>query len=238
MASTARDFGKDPSILDPSIGRVPSISKDPTSAPTAIAQIAPWASEDISFSPSSAFPEGACDGGQDNMQYPTALRPGTGRTGMSDSPDALSFQDERRPSLASATTVSSQGSSSKVSESRRKKLAGFFGEEPSGQESQRNSESSIPMAGQRTESSHSYRDRNNSLQANNNNDSQAISPAVSRPRTPLPSSDVVPWLFQNFQVSSRGLICSTQSMQVCLVFESIFLPNLEGPLALEVVKSI
>ena len=237
MASTARDFGKNTSILDPSTGRAPSISKDTPSASTTIAQIAPWASEDISVSPSSAFAEGACDGGQDNMQYPTALRPGTGRTGMSDSPDALSLQDERRPSLASATTVSSQGSSSKVSESRRKKLAGFFGEEPSRHESQRNSESSIPMAGQRTESSHSYRDRNNSLQANNN-DSQAISPAGSRPRTPLPSSDVVPWLFQNFQVSSRGLIRSTQSKQVCLVFESIFLPNLEGPLALEVVKSI
>lgn len=197
-------------MLDTSAGRVPSISNDPPSASTPINSIAPWASEDVSVSPFSVFSsEGARGGVQDDMRVSSSLRPGTGGTAMTESPDTLSFEDVRRPSLASTTTVSSHGSGSKVGVSRKKKLAGFFGEDPSSQESQRkNSDSSIPMIGQRTHSSQSYRDRNESQ----------VSPAASRPRTPLPSSDVVPWLFQNFQVSLRDLICQTQSMQVCFSF--------------------
>lgn len=210
MAPAARDYQRDLSMLDISAGRVPSISNDPPSASTSISNIAPWASEGVSVSPFSVFPsEGARGGVQDDMRFPSSLRPGTRGTTMTESPDALSFEDERRPSLASTTTVSSHGSGSKVGVSRKKKFAGLFGEDLSSQESQRkNSDSSIPMIGQRTQSSQSYRDRN---------DSQA-SPAASRPRTPLPSSDVVPWLFQNFQVSLHDLICQTQSMQVCLFF--------------------
>lgn len=202
-------------MLDTSGGRVPSISNDPPSASTPIANIAPWASEEVSMSPFSGFPSGSAKVGvKDDMKLNTSLRPGTGETGLSESPDALFFEDERRPSVASTTTVSSHGSGSKLGASRMKKLAGFFGEDPSNQESERkNSGSSILMMDQRTQSSQSNRDRNNSTQANN--DSQ-VSPAASRPRTPLPSSDVVPWLFQNFQVSSRDFICQTQSMQVCL----------------------
>lgn len=201
-------------MLDTSAGRIPSISNDPPSASTPINNIAPWASGDVSVSPFSVFPSDSAKGGvKEGMRF--SLRPGTRSTARPEFSDTLSFEDERRPSVASTTTTSSHGSGSKVGASKKKKLAGFFGEDPSSKESQRNiSDSSIPMVGQRTQSSQSYRDPNSSTQANN--DSQA-SPAASRPRTPLPSSDIVPWLFQNFQVSSRDLICQTQSTQVCLV---------------------
>ena len=230
MASAPRDYRRDLSMLDTSAGRIPSISNDPPSASTPLANIAPWTTEEISISPFSVFPSESAKGGvKDDMQFPSSLRPGTGGTGLSESPDALSFEDERRPSVASTTTVSSHGSGSRIGASKKKKLAGFFGEDPSSQESQRkNSESSITMVDQRTQSSHSYRDRNNSMQANN--DSQ-VSPAASRPRTPLPSSDVVPWLFQNFQVSSRDLICQTQSTQVCLDLRLSSGPASEAPFA-------
>src|SRR5690242_8371368 len=57
-------------------------------------------------------------------------RPDTARTNTSDSPDYEG--DARRPSIASATTVSSTGSRSSAANGRfHKSLKGFFGEDPS-----------------------------------------------------------------------------------------------------------
>jgi adenylate cyclase len=117
--------------------------------------------------------------------------------------------DDRRPSIASATTVSSSGSKSSVSGRVHKKLQGFFGEEYKGLEetSRQNSESSS-MQGARpglTPTSSAQRDRNNSVD-DGVKESSPPSPSSSRPRTPAqqgPSYDVTPWAFQDSQVSSH-----------------------------------
>lgn len=121
-------------------------------------------------------------------------------------PNGMGFPDDdnmRRPSVASASTMSSSGSKSSVSGKFHKKLGAFFGDEYTGLQdssSRQNSESSsmqnlpaFALGGGRG------RDRNNSL-----NDavrgSGPPSPSSSRPRTPAPSSEVTPWVYQDTQV--------------------------------------
>ncbi|KAI9738841.1 MAG: cysteinyl-tRNA synthetase [Cirrosporium novae-zelandiae] len=130
-------------------------------------------------------------------QISPTFRPGTSRTGISDSPDHGYFGDERRPSVASNTTVSSQGSRSSTSGGRfHKRLQGFFGDEFPGH-SQHGSETSLPINLQGgSRDAFRPRDRTNSVKTNGTAD-RPISPSSSRPRTPVPSSDVTPWVFQN-----------------------------------------
>ena len=138
-------------------------------------------------------------------------RPISSRKGVNEPVDTSGYENERRPSAASFTTVGSQDSGSKTSNGRSsyKKLAGFFADDANGRESPHSSETSIAPAGYRENSIHSHRTRNNSLQTNH--DGRPTTPATSRPRTPLPSSDVVPWLFQDFKVSLfDGILCVTQ----------------------------
>lgn len=112
-------------------------------------------------------------------------------------PNGLNFgldPDHRRPSVASATTVSSSGSRTSAGPKSQKKLKGFFGENyiPSADESRsrHNSEASLVQDGGRY--------RKNSV-----NDpalrSGPPSPTSSRPRTPGvgPSNEVTPWEFQD-----------------------------------------
>lgn len=119
--------------------------------------------------------------------------------------------DDRRPSIASATTVSSSGSKSSLGGKFHKKLQGFFGEDfpgtPGNEGSRHNSEtssmqSSLPAFAPGGGSA--ARNRNNSLQDSMLRSSRPDSPAESRPRTPGPgpSSEVTPWVFQDYQVSS------------------------------------
>ncbi|KAF2173730.1 hypothetical protein M409DRAFT_16004 [Zasmidium cellare ATCC 36951] len=115
--------------------------------------------------------------------------------------------EDRRPSIASATTVSSTGSKNSISGRVHKKLQGFFGEDVQGQitdgkgSSRQNSETSSMQNGQLppfAPGGGSGRNRNNSM-----NDailrSGPPSPSSSRPRTPAPqpSSEVTPWVFQD-----------------------------------------
>lgn len=156
--------------------------------------------------PSSAFQTTFYNDSSDNLsqtsQLSPGVRPGSGRTGnTSDSPEVGFFNDERRPSLASVTTASSSGSKSSMSRTGgfHKKLQGFFGEDFTGKES---SEASLPLQESRKEHrAPSYtrqRERNHS----HSNSRRDQSPAsLSRPRTPVPSSDVVPFLYQDSQVS-------------------------------------
>jgi adenylate cyclase len=112
-------------------------------------------------------------------------------------------QDDRRPSVASATTVSSSGSKSSIGRGFHKQLRGFFGDEFPG-DSRQGSDTSLTTSTQfrdDTQSSRSIRNRNNSV------NSRPTSPTSSRPRTPLPSSEVTPWDFQDFKV--RGFVAST-----------------------------
>lgn len=126
-------------------------------------------------------------------------------------PNGMGFpndRDDRRPSVASATTVSSSGSKSSLSNKFHKKLHGFFGEDPystqdNGSYSRQNSETSSLKGGVLPSfAPGASRNRNNSM-----NDgmlrSGPPSPTSSRPRTPAapgPSSEVTPWVFQD-QVS-------------------------------------
>lgn len=132
----------------------------------------------------------------------SALRPTQNPPG-SDSPDAAYFNDERRPSVASVTTTaSSQASKSSGQRGGLRKLQGFFGEEFPGRDS---SETSLPPSFAGKESrSHSYshtprphRDRNYSSATDHTRDA---SPSSSRPRTPVPAPEVVPFLYQEAEV--------------------------------------
>jgi adenylate cyclase len=141
----------------------------------------------------------------DNLssQASPGFRPGTGLTGNSnatDSPAEPCFGDERRPSVASVTTASSQGSRSSVSRTGiHKKLQTFFGEDFPGKDA---SDTSLPSHGKEARShsfARSHRDR--TLSSATDTTQRDASPAPSRPRTPIPSSDVVPFLYQDSQVS-------------------------------------
>jgi len=123
-------------------------------------------------------------------------------------PDGMRFPtdgDDRRPSVASGTTVSSTGSKSSFSGKYKKKLQGFFGEEypgADGSASRQNSETSsiqgaplpafAPGGGSR--------ERDNSVNDAMLRSTPPSPTNVSRPRTPRPSSEVTPWVYQDAQV--------------------------------------
>ncbi len=224
MTGTIYDYRKDLACLDTSGGSIPSFSRDPPSAVKPNAEVAPWTVNDgLTVSKGGAASEIFFDDEHCKFQSSPSFRPDTGGTGTSGSPDRLSYGDERRPSVASATTISSQNSNSNSRASisrgtRRSKIAGFFGDDSNGRESSRSSDTSILPRIQRehSTSSASQRDRNNSINAFNH-DGPPLSPSNSRPRTPLPSSDVTPWLFQDFKVSLHVCrSCVTQSLPLCM----------------------
>ncbi len=201
-----RNYRRDLSVLDTSGGSVPSFSRNPPTSTNMNGPRRQWAPyNNPVVMPSSAFP-GSFDESNENLP---PFRPGTGRTAASDSPDIGYYGDgsERRPSIASATTVSSTGSKSSVNKTfpKSKKLQGFFGEDFVGRDSRRGSATSLqPHSNRRRDaSSHSQRDRNNSQSTTYAGEGRTASPNNSRPRTPTPapSSDVVPFLYQDFQVS-------------------------------------
>lgn len=158
-------------------------------------------------------------------QYSSGLHGLGSRTGASsslglqDSPEHLYSPNDRRPSEASVTTTaSSTGSKASGHRGNMRKLQGFFGEEFPGRDS---SESSLPTSymgkDQRSRSySHTrptHRDRNYSNATDHTRDA---SPASSRPRTPVPAPEVVPFLYQDNNVS---LTCVSESLL-------LFLPHL------------
>ncbi len=126
----------------------------------------------------------------------TSRRPDTARTNTSDSPDYEG--DARRPSIASATTVSSTGSRNSAANSRfHKSLKGFFGEDPS--DSRKGSTANLPDQIPPPASSEKPAQRSGSTQTQNTVDDRPKTPA------PPPSSDVTPWAYQNFEdVSNYG----------------------------------
>lgn len=185
---------------------MPQIQHNP---PTATSQIAPWMSSNGSSTPSGAVPTSFFNDSSDNLSLGSQLSPGFapsnsrhGTGTFQDSPDAPYFNDGRRPSAASILTASSTGSRASGPRGGFRKLQGFFGEEFPGRDS---SESSLPTSivgkDQRGRSySHSrpsHRDRNYSNATDHTRD---ISPSSSRPRTPVPSSEVVPFLYQDNNV--------------------------------------
>ena len=185
----------------------------------ATADIAPWAN-DSAFGAGSFDTGGLLDNSIGRKQAQSSLRPSTGQSTTSEPPDPIFFPDDRRPSVISATSASSQASSSKPKNSRRvhnKKLVGFFGEDS--RESSKSSDTSVATTNQRDHSTSSHSRRNNSVYTNNSIDGRPASENSSRPRTP-PSSDVTPWLFQDFKVSPRAGVCVTL-LQVCFFAGSV-----------------
>ncbi|KAF2478007.1 PP2C-domain-containing protein [Lindgomyces ingoldianus] len=192
---------KELAVLETSGSRIPSISHNP---PTATSPIPPWisATANGSVMPSSVFSSFFNDSNEDIAQLSPGFRPSSGKE------DNMGFpSDDRRPSVASATTVSSSGSKSSISRGFHKKLQGFFGEEFPG-DSRQNSDTSLTTPyGAEPQPTRVSRNRTNSVNntLGSSMNSRPGSPASSRPRTPLPSSEVTPWEFQDYkEMPSQG----------------------------------
>lgn len=212
MSGTIRDLPRAIGNVQPS--RAPHAPMHEMSEQASNAEIAPWASGgSLAAGPTASG--GLYDTSNGQHQRPSSIRPGTGQSGASDLPDPVSWCDDRRPSVISVTSASSQSSILRPTDNRRaahKKLAGFFGED--GRESLKGSDTSIATTGQRDHSTSSRSKRNNSVYTNST-DGRPTSETSSRARTP-PSSDVTPWLFQDFKVSLRVRVCYTKSPSLLL----------------------
>ena len=204
-------------------GRIPSISRNPPTASSANSN-PPWATSgsnggtNIANSVWSSFFN---DSDNDDVAQ---LSPGFAPSGGNSREDAMGFpRDDRRPSVASAMTVSSSGSKSSFSRGFHKKLQNVFGEDFPG-DGRQNSDTSLNAARSHiteTQSLHAPRNRGNSLNntfGSRGYNSRPTSPTSSRPRTPQPSSEVTPWEFQEPQVSS----CLKQA-HLCLAFTMLLL---------------
>jgi hypothetical protein len=202
------DYRRDLAILDPAGGRS-SRNQHNNPSTGSLGQIAPWMTGNGSTASPAAPPDPApatfYNDSTDNLSLDSRLSPGIRTSisratpaGSTDSPDAAYFTDERRPSVASiTTTASSQGSRTSGARGGIRKLQGFFGEEFPGRDS---SETSLGQGKEHRSHSYSYsrphRDRNYSNATDHGRDN---SPA-SRPRTPVPAPEVVPFLYQEADV--------------------------------------
>ncbi|KAI1496585.1 protein phosphatase 2C [Biscogniauxia marginata] len=207
--SDLTNYRRDLAVLEPSGGRLPQIHRESASPhPNAQPNIVPWMSSN-SVAAANASPTTCAtsfyNDSSDNVSTGSQLSPGfrsgplrPAQTPNLDSPDTTPAEDDRRPSVASITTASSQGSKNSSGRGGIKKLQGFFGEEFPGRDG---SETSLPPVAQsqgKEQRSYSFgrarRGRNDSNATDNTG--REASPASSRPRTPIPSSDVVPFLYQ------------------------------------------
>lgn len=217
IKGTYLDYHEGKEKPESSKGSTPSVSKRTPSAEAPNADIAPWMDDGLpALSTHGLTSSNFFNDGLSKVQRSPSFRPDSGRTADSDSPDPMFLSNDRRPSLASATTVDSQNSLSKTSKSRGtpyKKAAAFFGDE--GRQSPRSSDTSIPSTLQREQTASSWHGSRHASR----DDGRPISPSSSRPRTPLPSSDVVPWLFQDFKVSIVVCVCVKRSACACLLKE-------------------
>ncbi|KAF3010796.1 cysteinyl-tRNA synthetase [Curvularia kusanoi] len=204
VSNDFRDYRKDLAVLQTSGGGVPSISRNPPTASSVIPN-PPWASSGTNGGTTMANSGWGSFFNNDSDNDDLAqLSPGFNATGGTAREDAMGFpRDDRRPSVASAMTVSSTGSKSSFSRGFHKKLQNVFGEDFPG-DGRQNSDSSLNGRSQITEtqSLHAPRHRGNSLGhtfGSGGFNSRPTSPTSSRPRTPQPSSEVTPWEFQGPQ---------------------------------------
>lgn len=189
-----------------SSANVPSINRQPPSATS-------WLStnnENQTQMPTSIFGGSFYNDSNENLgQISPGFAPPNGMRFPGDGED-------RRPSIASATTVSSTGSKSSIGGRVHKKLQGFFGEDVlpqpgQGNGSRQNSETSSMQGGVLP----AFAPGGNAGNRNNSVNGVILgsgppSPSSSRPRTPAPgpSSEVTPWVFQDTQVSRVESGCS------------------------------
>ncbi|KAF1939581.1 PP2C-domain-containing protein [Clathrospora elynae] len=191
------DHRKQLAVLETSGGRLPSISRVPPTAVSANSHVAPWSTPNGTNMANSVWSSFFNDSNEDLAQPSPGFRPGTGNR-----EDSMGFplKDNRRPSVASATTVSSQGSKSSVGRGFHKRLKNVFGEDFPVSDGRQNSDSSLnaPYGGD-AQSLRGLRNRGNSLNNTVGSSYQSRSGSLdaSRPRTPQPSSEVTPWDFQD-----------------------------------------
>ena len=174
-----------------------SIAPWDTQVPSSIKNVAPW-DDDPQAQLGGVRPFGQPHFNEsENVGQPsTSVRPSTGRIGTTDSPELEPF-DARRPSVASATTVSSQGSKSSSTGARfQKSLKSFFGDDLQS-DSRRASQTNLSEQERNGKDAGQTKTRNDSIKTQN-----TIQEA-SRPQTPVPSRDVTPWSFQQFSDVSR-----------------------------------
>ncbi|KAJ5038748.1 uncharacterized protein L3040_006428 [Drepanopeziza brunnea f. sp. 'multigermtubi'] len=199
------NYRRELAVLETGSGSIPKIQQQP---PTALGAnpVAPWMSNSngIVTSPTTAFGTSFYNDSSDNLsqgsQFSPGLKSGMGVAGNANPSDLNTdrsyFEDERRPSVASVATASSQGSKSSVSrQGIHKKLQTFFGEDFPGRDS---SDTSLPSHGKEARShsfARSHRERN--ISSATDKTQRDASPGPSRPRSPIPSSDVVPFLYQD-----------------------------------------
>ncbi|EME42487.1 adenylate cyclase-like protein [Dothistroma septosporum NZE10] len=199
----------------PADKNIPSISHHPPTATSAAPPMAPWNSNDndrAPHMPQSVFTGSFYnDSNEDLGQVSPRFTPGgpMGFTGDN---------EDRRPSIASATTVSSTGSAkNSISGRMHKKLQGFFGEDvrdamSEGRDSSRqNSEASSVHHGQGqlppfAPGGGTGRNRNNSMNDAMMRSGPPSPSSQSRPRTPIPqpSSEVTPWIYQDAESTPAG----------------------------------
>lgn len=213
--SDLANYRRELAVLETS--RVPQIQQvPPTAGPSA--QVAPWMASNGPNTP-SAMSTTFYNDSSDNISIASQLSPGhpaptpgarggqsaTAAMNSHEVPDAGYFNDGRRPSAASILTASSQGSKASATRGGLRKLQGFFGEEFPGRDS---SESSLPTSLSKDQRGRSYshsrptqRDRNYSNATDHTRD---VSPSSSRPRTPVPAPEVVPFLYQDNTVRARN----------------------------------
>lgn len=219
MSSTIRDCGRDlGGFSNQREERGPAAARQAPSACAPDDEIAPWMSTGPSTFNGVAHNGSFFDDRPTHTRNPATTRPDTR---ASDSFDPMFHSDDRRPSMASLTTVGSQNSApiSRTNTNRgtqHRRLGAFFGDD--GRDSSMGSDTSILTPGRdHSTSSQSRKARHNSVQTNNTDGGRTGSPSSSRPRSPQPSSDVTPWLFQDFKVSARDIVCPciTHVMHVC-----------------------
>ncbi|KAI1131749.1 protein phosphatase 2C [Nemania abortiva] len=203
--SDLANYRRDLAVLEPSGGRLPQIHRDPpANSPNAPPNITSWMSANgapgATASPTTYT--SFYNDSSDNLSTPSQLSPAFRLphrpmpNADNDSPDIAYFDDQRRPSIASITTASSQGSKNSSGRGGLKKLQGFFGEEFPGRDG---SETSLPTGQPLAKEQRSYsfgRPRRGRNDSNATDHTREPSPTSSRPRTPIPSSDVVPFLYQ------------------------------------------
>lgn len=204
LSNDFANYRRDLAVLETSGGRIPSIQHNPPTAlgPSPSNHIAPWMTPQngqTMASTASQFGSSYYDDVNSDSQSITSQTPSGGlrpRSGTGDRSGSDPYaHDERRPSLASLTTVSSNGSrGSMVRANLHKKLQGFFGEEYPGRD-----DVSIKSQG-KEHRSNSYTKQRDGSRKVSTVDGRSDSPAPSRPRTPVPSSDVVPFLYQDSTV--------------------------------------
>ncbi len=213
LSSDLLNHRRDLKVLETSVGHIPSIQHNPPTVPSPQNNIGPWMNQNASTMPSAVA--NYHDDASEAYSISSQLRPLSRTRDRSGSGGDSAFNgylhDERRPSLASLATVSSNGSRGSIVRNQiskgTKKLQGFFGEDFPGRDVAEPIHEGQPIGKEHRSNSYSRHRDASSRKASSVAESRGQSPAPSRsrPRTPVPSSDVVPFLYQNTEVRGPRL---------------------------------